>query len=259
VLEITNCWPSQYDIAQFDKPSDVITAIINEWGLSFGNERPDFTYLNYYDISWGKKYYGGDKYKTAMNDVCQSCMTSYSIDGVGAVNLYTDGPWSGSVMGTVDFNTAYNKNWTASYISATKQVIVNAAWNEEDRKYTVEYSSEEGTNTDGKVLEINASWMRDDTNTEAMANRVAFFRGVNRVAISFQVEGSLWREYNPRDAYIIANLPAAVPVSGSHWRLLGKTYSLSERLTTLTFESRKHGANWWIWGLSKWDGGDVWW
>lgn len=258
VLYITTSWPTSYDVSTYDKPSTVVKSILGEWGLG-GQTRQSYQYMDYWSISWGKRYYGGDKYKDALNDVCAGCMSSYTLDGNGAPTFYSDGPWTGSNLGTVDFNDGVGNDWTVGYVPATKQVRVNAGWSEEDRKFTVEYLSESGTYSSGKVLTIDAGWVRDNIDTEYMADRVALQRGITRTVLSLPINGSRWLDYSPRYMYAILNIPASVPVVNNQWRLMGKTYNHKSDITTLTFESKRANSDWFTWTKSVWGGTDVWW
>ncbi len=260
VLRITMRFPTRGQIVNYASynTSDWFDLVLEAWGFDdvSGSERKP---MNYYDLKAAKVYHPGDKYKDILNDMCICCQTSYSLDGSGAMSFYTDGIFSGSNYGTFDFNSLpLNNNWTVSYISATKQVRIKAAWDNEDRKYTVEYLSEEGTFESGQTLSLECPWLRDDVNAEYLADRIAFFRNVTRIALSFEIAGSEWLNYSPRYQYTIANLPSDVLVPSSIFRLMGKTYQLNG-YTALTFESEKPGTSWFTWNQSKWDGTDVWW
>lgn len=257
-IYITHSMPNKEDVL-ITTPSTWVSALVSEMGGTRSTARSEDDYMNYYAIGWGKRYYGGDKVKDALNDVCAGCMTSYTLDSSGNIQFFTDGPWTGSVYGTIDFNSAYNNNWSLSMVGATKQVIVNAAWDPVEERYNAEYISEEGTFDSGRVLEINAPWLRDGVEALALGDRVGFNRGLPRVALSFQVEGSRWLDYAARDRYVIDNLPAVIPVNGSFFRLMGKTYDLTSDLTMLTFESERPDRNWFRADISTTDGPDIVW
>jgi len=258
-IYITHSYPSKANISAYNDPSDAVQAIYDAMGLTAGTARVDWTYMNYYPLGWGKRYYAGDKIKDALNDVCASTMTSYTVDNNGEIKFYTDGPWSGSVYGTVDFNSAYNDSWTLSLIPATKQVKVNAGWDPVEQRYTADYQSQEGTFNAGQVVTIDAAWLRAGNDAEALAERVAFQRGVTRVALSFDVEGSLWNDYAPRDSYYISNVPGKIPFAGTYWRLMGKTYNRESNLTRLTWESERLNREWFRADISTCDGPDIVW
>jgi len=225
-------------------------------GLSCYILRENAVWMDLYGYnSGGARYYGGEKWTDVLHDVTASLGLSYSVDGTGALNVYVPYPKPVAV-GTIDFRTAINDEWTLTNARSIQRVTVQTALNPVTGSYSAESVAEQSDVSEGQVIELQAPWIPTEAYGRALAYRTMAMGAYPLDRLALTLEGSLYGSYTPGDTVVVTNRPFNNMANALV--IAGRTYSFDSDTVTLDLmEQRTFGV--FTFDVSTWDGDDLWW
>ena len=191
--------------------------VIGSMGLSGGLSRLQAVYVSMYTLEPNAvRYYGGEKWVTALSDWCAAVGASYTVGPEGTVDFFVPMP-EVTVVGTITTDNALDVHYSRTYTTEYDRIIVNAAWNADEERYDAQIESGSGD----KVMTIDAKWIGSDRYARALASRTRAMSPV-RERMTLTYAGSMWGSYTPGDIWLIAN--SDVADSDTVSVITGKTY-----------------------------------
>jgi hypothetical protein len=165
-------------------------------------------------------------------------------------------------VGSVDFLTAYDSDWSMGYEASVTGIELDSSFNPGAGSYTT-HTSVGGTTAWGAVRELKLPWVGSGIEAESLAGRLYRASYIPRPSLTLRMPGSRWDGYEPGYTYNVENLPTHLvsKMAGTQFVLYSKTHDWQDDLTALELVAQP-GENYAVWDgtpADYWEGsGKVW-